>query len=92
MLFFRIGIRWSPYIRADYGIVKASETNLKDNTSEAMSATLGLNLTGYDVKGTALDRRWLLDISASKAGVDYADKRFDGTQDTEVSAALQLFF
>ncbi len=85
-------IRWSPYIGADYGIVKASKTDLKDDTSEAMSATLGLNLTGYDVKGTALDRRWLLDISASKADVDYADKRFDGAQDTEVSAALQLFF
>lgn len=85
-------IRWSPYIGADYGIVKASETDLKDDTSEAMSATLGLNFIGYDVKGTALDRRWLFDISASKADVDYADKRFDGTQDTEFSAALQLFF
>lgn len=85
-------IRWSPYIGADYGIVKASETDLKDDTSEAMSATLGLNFIGYDLKGTALDRRWLFDISASKADVDYADKRFDGTQDTEFSAALQLFF
>jgi len=92
VLFFRIGIIQLLQLIKSLIIVKASETNLKDNTSEAMSATLGLNLTGYDVKGTALDRRWLLDISASKAGVDYADKRFDGTQDTEVSAALQLFF
>lgn len=85
-------IRWAPYIGADIGLVKNSETELNDDTSEAVSGTLGIKLTGYDVKNKAMDRRWLLDISASRADVDYADKRYDGTQDTEVSAAWQWFF
>lgn len=85
-------IRWAPYIGVDYGMVKDSETELSDDTSEAVSGTLGLKLTGYDVKNNSLDRRWLFDISASRANVDYADKRYDGIQDTEVSAAWQWFF
>lgn len=85
-------VRWSPYVGADYGMVKNSETELNEDTSEAVSGTLGLKLTGYDIKNNSMDRRWLLDISASCADVDYADKSYDGTQDTEVSAAWQWFF
>lgn len=85
-------VRWSPYVGADYGRVKNSETELNDDTSEAFSGTLGLKLTGYDIKNNSMDRRWLFDISASRANVDYADKRYDGTQDTEVSATWQWFF
>ncbi|WP_083932740.1 ShlB/FhaC/HecB family hemolysin secretion/activation protein [Psychrobacter lutiphocae] len=85
-------IRWSPYVGADYGVVKYSGRDLEDDTSDAMSATAGLKLIGYDVIDKALERKWELDVSASRARVDYANQQIKKRQDTEVSAAWRWFF
>lgn len=85
-------IRWSPYIGLDYGVVKYTDNTLSDDTSDAMSGTVGIKLMGYDARGSSLNRSWQLDVSASRAHIDYANQQIDGTQDTEVSAAWQWYF
>ncbi|MUG32743.1 ShlB/FhaC/HecB family hemolysin secretion/activation protein [Psychrobacter sanguinis] len=85
-------IRWSPYVGVDYGVVKYSDHRLDDDTSDAVSGTVGLKLTAYDAQDISYDRRWQLDVSASRAHTDYANQEDDGSQDTEISAAWQWFF
>ena len=91
-------LRWSPYIGWDYGRMNTA-TSATEGAKEsadneyAYSGTLGLKLTGYDQKMTSLNKRWEFDISASQAKAHYAAMRqVDKRQDTEVAAALRLFF
>lgn len=93
----RIGqqhIRWSPYVGVDYGMLRTSENQSEDSKNEyAHSGTLGVKLTGYDDGVASLSKRWDLDISASRARVNYsANRQLEKDQDTEVAAALKVYF
>lgn len=87
-------VRWSPYVGSDYGMIRTTMTQDQTaNNDYAYSGTVGLKLTGYDHSMTSLSKRWELDVSASRAHTDYAPTRQTAKQqDTEVAAALRLFF
>lgn len=92
-------IQWSPYLGFDYGVLKdfgdqGTEGSQQTQRYEyAQSATVGMKMSGYDQRKTAFDKRWDLDLTASRARVNYAPARqVDKDQDTEVSAALKVYF
>lgn len=87
-------LRWSPYGGLDYGRVTTSARQAQDDkTNHAYSATVGVKLSGYDRTTSAFNKRWDLDVSASRARVnETGNNQTAKDQNTEVAAAFKVYF